>query len=117
MTNPNINDDLCVKSYCGLCEVPAPVRRVTVRGLCKLSIFDRCFPLHICFHNQYSIYICKHLSCLVPEVHMVLLHATRVYNYIINEDGQPMFVGSHTSVLLYNRSISSWVWYGQYPQL
>ena len=39
---------------------------------------------------------------------------SRVYNYIINEAGQPMFVGSHTSVLFYNRSISSWVWYGQY---
>ena len=36
--------------------------------------------------------------------------AFRVYNYIINENGQPVFVGSHTSVLFYNRSISSWVW-------
>ena len=34
----------------------------------------------------------------------------RAYNYIINEDGQPMFVGTHTSILFYNRSMSSWVW-------
>ena len=42
-----------------------------------------------------------------------MIIASRVYNYIINEDGQSMFVGSHTSVLFYNRSMSSWVWYGQ----
>ena len=28
--------------FCSLCEVAAPVRKVTVRGLCELSIFDRC---------------------------------------------------------------------------
>ena len=30
-----------VPLYCPLCEVPAPVRKVTVRGLCELSIFDK----------------------------------------------------------------------------
>ena len=34
----------------------------------------------------------------------------RVYNYIINEDGQPMYLGSRTSVLYYNKTIPSWVW-------
>ena len=37
--------------------------------------------------------------------------ATRVYNYIINEEGQPMYLGHRTSVLYYNKSIPSWVWY------
>ena len=30
-----------VPLFCPLCEVPAPVRKVTVRGLCELSIFDK----------------------------------------------------------------------------
>ena len=30
-----------VPLFCSLCEVPAPVRKVTVRGLCELSIFDK----------------------------------------------------------------------------
>ena len=56
-TNPSINDEKCNQAciflfsksrcnrgYCSLCEVAAPVRRVTVRGLCELSMFDRCSP-------------------------------------------------------------------------
>ena len=57
-TNPSINDEKCNwgyffyifsksrcnRGYCSLCEVAAPVRRVTVRGLCELSMFDRCSP-------------------------------------------------------------------------
>ena len=35
---------------------------------------------------------------------------SRVYNYVINEDGQPMYLGSRTSVLYYNKTIPSWVW-------
>ena len=34
-----------------------------------------------------------------------------MYNYIINEDGQPMYLGHRTSVLFYNKTIPSWVWY------
>ena len=34
-----------------------------------------------------------------------------MYHYIINEDGQPMYLGLRTSVLYYNASIPSWVWY------
>ena len=30
-----------VPLYCSLCQVPAPVRKVRVRGLCELSIFDK----------------------------------------------------------------------------
>ena len=90
--NPTINDEKCGRGYCTICEVAAPVRRVTIRGLCQLSIFDR-------LSNSFSF---------------ALVISSRVYNYIINDDGQPMFVGSHTSVLFYNRSISSWVWYGLY---
>ena len=37
----------------------------------------------------------------------------RVYNYIINEEGQPMYLGTHTSVIFYNKSMSSWVWWDQ----
>ena len=44
-TNPTINDEKCNRGYCSLCEVPAPVRRVTVRGLCELSMFDRSIAL------------------------------------------------------------------------
>ena len=90
-TNPNIVDEKCGRGYCSICEVAAPVRRVTIRGLCQLSIFNRSLLKHI----------------LTQAI------ASRVYNYIINEEGQSMFVGSHTSVLFYNRSMSSWVWYGQ----
>ena len=95
-TNPNIVDEKCGRGYCSICEVAAPVRRVTIRGLCQLSIFDRSLLKHI-----------------LTRVMLHLAVASRVYNYIINEEGQSMFVGSHTSVLFYNRSMSSWVWYGQ----
>ena len=44
-TNPTINDEKCNRGYCSLCEVAAPVRRVTVRGLCELSMFDRYIAL------------------------------------------------------------------------
>ena len=91
----NINDEECSVShflpsrdrvivplsqvgFCGVCEVAAPVRRVTVRGLCVLSMFDR------------------------------------VYNYVINEEGQPMYLGSRTSVLFYNTTIPSWVWFDRW---
>ena len=30
-----------VPTFCTLCEVPAPVSKVTVRGLCELSLFDK----------------------------------------------------------------------------
>ena len=99
-SNPTINDEKCARGYCSICEVAAPVRRVTVRGLCQLSIFDRSSD------TVKLLFIC---AC---TDHPSMF--SRVYNYIINDDGQPMFVGSHTSVLLYNRSISSWVWYAQY---
>ena len=36
---------------------------------------------------------------------------TRVYYYVINEEGQPTYIGTHTSVISYNKSISSWVWW------
>ena len=36
---------------------------------------------------------------------------SRVYHYIINEEGQPMYLGLRTSVIYYNTSIPSWVWY------
>ena len=35
----------------------------------------------------------------------------RVYHYIIREDGQPMYLGHRNSVLYYNASLPSWVWY------
>ena len=34
-----------------------------------------------------------------------------MYHYIINEEGQPMYLGLRTSVIYYNTSIPSWVWY------
>ena len=33
--------DFEVPNQCSLCEVPAPARRVAVRGLCELSMFDK----------------------------------------------------------------------------
>ena len=50
--NPNMEDRECERAHlgCGICEVAAPVRRVNIRGLCDLSIFDRSihtFQLHI----------------------------------------------------------------------
>ena len=41
--NPNMEDRECERAHlgCGICEVAAPVRRVNIRGLCDLSIFDR----------------------------------------------------------------------------
>ena len=46
-TNPNIVDEKCGRGYCSICEVAAPVRRVTIRGLCQLSIFNRSLLKHI----------------------------------------------------------------------
>ena len=56
--------------------------------------------------NASSVYK-QWLQTLLPS------NDCRVYHYIINEAGQPMFVGTHTSVLFYNRTLSSWVWWGQ----
>ena len=55
-TNPNINDQKCNRGQCSLCEVPAPVRKVAIRGLCQLSIFDRStyHPFCILTVNQSS---------------------------------------------------------------
>ena len=63
------------EEYCNLCEVPAPTRKMVVRGLCPLSLFDR------------------------------------TYTFIINEDGDPMYLGYHSSVIFYDKNSSSWVWY------
>ena len=79
--------------FCAICQVEASVRRVTVRGLCELSMFDRW------------------LLNLVNGQVWELLKSFRVYNYIINEEGQPMYLGSRTSVLFYNKTIPSWVWW------
>ena len=112
-TNPNINDQKCNRGQCSLCEVSAPVRKVAIRGLCLLSIFDRStyHPFQFCelYFNGQPIFwkFFPYLGCLQ------CLHGCfvpRAYNYIINEDGQPMFVGTHTSIIFYNRTMSSWVW-------
>ena len=63
-------------------------------------------------------------ALLVWQVHCLFLHPwslvrvfqsyhslTRVYYYVINEEGQPTYMGTHTSVISYNKSISSWVWW------
>ena len=34
-----------------------------------------------------------------------------MYHYIIREDGQPMYLGHRNSVLYFNGSVPSWVWY------
>jgi len=70
-----VNDEECAVGFCNLCEIPAPVRTMVVRGLCELSMFDK------------------------------------VYNYVINEDGQSMYIGSRTSVLYYDKEKLQWVWY------
>ena len=75
MYDVTVNDEECAVSFCNLCEVPTPVRKMVVRGLCVLSMFDK------------------------------------VYNYVINEDGQPMYIGSRTSVLFYDKEKLMWVWY------
>lgn len=35
----------------------------------------------------------------------------RTYTFIINEDGEPMYLGYHSSVIFYDKNSSSWVWY------
>ena len=76
-TNPNINDQKCNRGQCSLCEVSAPVRKVAIRGLCLLSIFDRStyHPFQFCFciltvnqssENSFHIWV-------VLSVYMVLL--------------------------------------------
>ena len=119
ITNPSINDEKCNRGYFfyiyflnrGAIEaiaVFAKLQRPSGESLFEASVSSPCLTgvLRICFHILSSCSSGPYCS-----------FASRVYNYIINEEGQPMFVGSHTSVLFYNRSISSWVWYGQYPQL
>ena len=38
-----VYDDVCYRppGHCILCSVPGPVREISVRGLCKESIYDR----------------------------------------------------------------------------
>ena len=48
ITDFNIVDAKCSHigyKYCSICEVPAPVVKVRVRGLCQLSLFDRSFKM------------------------------------------------------------------------
>ena len=45
-----------------------------------------------------------------------IVGTSRMYSYIINEEGLPMFVGTHSSVIFYNQSMSSWVWWAQKPK-
>jgi len=75
MYDVTVNDEECDVGFCNLCEVPTPSRKMVVRGLCGLSMFDK------------------------------------VYQYVINEDGQPMYIGSRTSVLYYDKEKIMWVWY------
>lgn len=75
MYDITVADEECAVGFCNLCEVPSPVRKMVVRGLCVLSMFDK------------------------------------VYYYVINDDGQPMYIGSRTSVLFYDKEKLSWVWY------
>ena len=95
-SNPTINDEKCGRGYCSICEVAAPVRRVTVRGLCQLSIFDRSIdnvkllsictsgsPLYFSFllqglqlHHQCqrAANVCRqpHLCSLLQQIHQLL---------------------------------------------
>ena len=95
-SNPTINDEKCARGYCSICEVAAPVRRVTVRGLCQLSIFDRSIdnvkllsictsgsPLYFSFllqglqlHHQCqrAANVCRqpHLCSLLQQIHQLL---------------------------------------------
>ena len=41
MPRTNITSNLPQVGFCAVCQVEASVRRVTVRGLCELSMFDR----------------------------------------------------------------------------
>jgi hypothetical protein len=70
-----VKDEECSSKYCTLCEVAAPARKVWVRGLCPLSLFDR------------------------------------TYTYTIDEDGKPMYLGYHSSVIFYDEARPGWVWY------
>ena len=63
--------------------------------LCKSPLF------------KWNITFCLHY------ISFQLTNIPRVYNYIINEEGQPMYLGTHTSVIFYNKSMSSWVWWDQ----
>ena len=38
-----ITDEECEVEFCSVCSVSQPVRRMTVRGLCELSMFDRVY--------------------------------------------------------------------------
>ena len=53
---------------------------------------------------------CTTTTTIVIIIIVVIITIIRVYNYVINEDGQPMYLGSRTSVLFYNKTIPSWVW-------
>ena len=53
----------------------APARKMSIRGLCPQSIFDR------------------------------------TYTYTVTEEGQAFYLGYHFSVLFYDQTNSSWVWY------
>ena len=98
----NIFDDKCGRTHCSVCEVPTPVITVRVRGLCQLSLFDRflIFALVKSWHAKIAL-------------NLLVVATTRMYSYIINEEGLPMFVGTHTSILFYNQSMASWVWWDQ----
>ena len=77
-TNPNIMDYECDRAHlgCGICEVAAPVRRVTIRGLCKLSIFDR---------SIHTVKLLSNCMSLTPRSSSALvnLHRKVLYSYLV----------------------------------
>ena len=109
MPRTNITSNLPQVGFCAVCQVEASVRRVTVRGFCELSMFDRFVSMSSISIWSKGVFAVKNSFFLFWPV------LCRVYNYIINEDGQPMYLGSRSSVLFYNKTIPSWVWWG--PEL
>ena len=82
--------------------MPAPARKVRVRGLCVLSMFDREYNYVINEQGQ-------------PMYLLLLLLLLLTFGLITfgdyNTTPDPRYLGIRSSVLLYNKTLPSWVWY------
>ena len=63
------------ENYCPLCEMERPVSKMTLRGLCPESLFDK------------------------------------TYTFMLNEKGNALYLGYHTSIIYYEKAEESWVWF------
>ena len=68
-----VNDELCSVPYCPVCSIDMEVRKMTVRGLCRDSLFNKEYLFTITeegslmYLGDHTSYISYHQDTQVPR--------------------------------------------------